>query len=199
MTNIKQGILLIIILFSAVLLIPSCKAGFQADEVNVYMWVDNTQYKPGETITLDFTIYNAAPSDIVIYQVNIETPWFMYVKDHWEGNQTIPTNNKLLRTGQVYFNYTTMQIPTDGRAFTGNSSSQIVMQAKTNIGTFNSAIAIGMANPPVYSSVLENDTIILLLAVLTILIVICTALIAAAIFLSARKPYEPHADAETSN
>jgi hypothetical protein len=189
MRNIRKEILLITLLLASGLFIPICKAGFEADEVNVYMWVDKTQYKPGETITLNFTIYNAAPSDIVIYKIKIETPWFMYTKDQWEGNQTLQTNNKLLRTGQAYNNYTLIQIPTDGRAYTNDSSMEIIMRTETNLGTLNNNITAGIANPLVYSSVREIDTVILLMAVLTILIVICTALIAASIFLSTRKPY----------
>lgn len=99
-------------------------------------------------------------------------------------------NPKVMAPSQSYYNYTSIQVPSDGRAFTQNSYVILHIITETNAGSFHDSITVGMVNPPVYSSVREIDTVNLLLAVLIILIVVCTALIAAAIFLSARKPYE---------
>jgi hypothetical protein len=165
--------------------------GFTPGEVNVYVWVDKTQYKPGETITLYYTILNAQTSDIVLKEIRVETPWFMYINDHWEGNQTIRINEVLKKDGQTYHGSTTLAIPNDGRAFSSNSSAKITVKvdfdgAPDRILTIN----IGTVNPPF--AVRDMDTLVLLAAVLIILMVVCTALIAAAIFLSARKPQETY-------
>jgi hypothetical protein len=185
---------LIVVLFTLVMvLIPISKAdiGFTPNTVNVYLWVDKTQYNPGDTITLYFTIYNARSYNITIDQVDIRTPWFTYNKDHWEGNQTM-TINKTVTAGSTYSDSTTIPIPNDGRATAFNSSADISVAIKTDTETFNEQIAVGISNPPVHMAVQDMNMLVLLVAVLIILIVVCTALIAAAIFLSARKPQEAY-------
>ena len=184
-----------LLLFAVVLFIPVCEAdsGFSPGEVNVYVWVDKTQYTPGETITLYYTILNAQTIDIVLKEIRVESPWFMYVNDHWEGNQTIRINQVMKKDGQIYSGSTTLAIPNDGRAYFANSSAKITVKVD-----FDSApdktipIDIGIVNSPF--TVRDMDTLVLLAAVLIILMVVCTALIAAAIFLSARKPQETYAE-----
>lgn len=180
-------------LFAFTLLVPLAQAEFRPGELNNYFWVDKTQYQPGETITLTFTIFNAETSDVMINQVTVETPWFMYIQNHWEGNQTLQIN-KVLTTGKAYSNSTTIPIPADGRAFTNGFSpiQEMSITIKTNAGTFKENVPIDIANPPIQAAVQDMNTLILLQAVLIILIVVCTALIAAAIFLSARKPQDPY-------
>jgi hypothetical protein len=182
-----------IVLFTLALLIPISKAdiGFTPDTVNVYLWVDKTQYNPGDTITLYFTIYNAVPYDIRIVQINIKTPWFIYNKNHWEGNQMMIIN-KDITADSAYSNSTTIPIPSDGRATVFNSTANISVAIKTDTITYNEQIVVGVSNPPTHMAVQDVDTLVLLVAVMIILIVVCTALIAAAIFLSARKPQEAY-------
>jgi hypothetical protein len=184
---------LIIVLFALVLLIPISKAdiGFTPNSVNVYLWVDKTQYNPGDTITLYLTIYNAEPYGIRIDQIGIKTPWFIYNKDQWEGNQTIIINKDITADG-TYSNSMTISIPNDGRATAFNSTVDINVAIKTNTTTYNEQVVVGISNPPIHMTVQDMNTLVLLVAALIILIVVCTALIAAAIFLSARKPQEAH-------
>jgi len=193
---LKKKISLLILLFAVALLVPLCEAAFVPNAVNVYVWVDKTQYNPGETVTLHYTVVNDRASDIVLKEIRIEFPWFMYVKDHWEGNQTLKINKVLTAKGAPYYNYTTFTIPNDGRAFIFGSSTAIFDFDATDI---SKEININVANPPIHSSVREMDTVILLMAVLTILIVICTALIAAAIFLSTKKPQGTYTETSASS
>jgi hypothetical protein len=188
---LNKKISLVPLLFAVVLLVPLVSADFTSGAVNIYVWVDKTQYNPKDTITLYFTIYNARSYDIMINQVDIQTPWFMYIKDHWEGNQTIIIN-KDVTAGDTYSNSATIPIPGDGRATAFNSSADISVTIKTDTGTYNEQVAVGMSNPPIHMAVQDMDTLVLLVAILIILIVVCTALIAAAIFLSARKPQEAY-------
>jgi len=189
-----RKISLTVVLFALIMvLIPISKAdiGFTPNAVNVYLWVDKTQYNPGDTVTLYFTIYNARSYNITIDQVDIKTPWFIYNKDHWEGNQTIIIN-KIVTAGRTYSGSTTIQIPNDGRATVFNSSASISVAIVTSTETFNEQVAVGMSDPPVHMAVQAMNVLVLLVAVLIILVVVCAALIAAAIFLSARKPQEAY-------
>lgn len=187
--NTKISIVALLFVFG--LLVPMASAAFSEGNVNIYLWADKTQYQPGDTITIYFTIYNARSSDIVINQVDIETPWYNYIRDHWEGNQTM-TINKVITAGTTYTNSTTIQVPNDSRATAYGTSIDIDVTITTNPSGIvpPQQITVNIANPPF--TVHDMDTLILLSAVLIILIVVCTALIAAAIFLSARKPQEPY-------
>lgn len=191
--NKKISIIALIFAFS--LLVPMATAAFSPDNVNIYLWTDKTQYQPGETITLYITILNAKSEDITIQQIKIETPWFTYIRDHWEGNQTMQIN-KVVTAGTPYSNSTTIPIPNDGRATTSGTAIDINVEIDTTAGPFEREITANIANPPF--TVRDMDTLVLLSAVLIILIVVCTALIAAAIFLSARKPEEPFTPSQPS-
>jgi hypothetical protein len=193
---LNKKISLVALLFAFSLLVPIANAAFSPGNVNIYLWADKTQYQPGDTITIYFTILNAMSSDpVVINQVNITTPWYNYIRDHWEGNETMIIN-KVITAGTAYSNSTTIQIPSDSRATASGTSIDINVTIKTSIETFPRQITVNMANPPF--TVRNMDTLILLSAVLIILIVVCTALIAAAIFLSAHKPQEPYASSPPS-
>jgi hypothetical protein len=179
-----------------VLLIPSCGAEFTPGDVNIYLWVDKTQYKPGDTVTLYMTIVNAKLSNIVVNETIIQCPWLMFIRDHWEGNYTFDIN-RVVKAGGNYSTSMTFPVPDDGRATEFGLSPAIKVLVEIN-GTFTDhtyTVNINIANPPVQTSIEGVDTIILLMAVLIILIVVCTALIAAAIFLSARKPQETYTQA----
>ena len=146
---------LILLLLTIAFLIPLCRADFTPGDLNIYVWVDETQYEAGETITLYFTIFNAKSSEIVINEVEVISPWFMYIKDHWEGNQTIKIN-KVINAGQVYYNFTTLTVPSDGRAFSANSFAPITVTTKIDNALNSHIVYIGIAGSPVQSSVKRN-------------------------------------------
>lgn len=182
------------LLFAFVLLVPLVSADFTSGAVNVYVWVDKTQYTPGDTIKLYYTIYNARSLSIVIDQVDIKTPWFIYNRDHWEGNQTIIINQSV-PAGTAYSNSTTIPIPNNGLATVFNSAADISVSIKTDAGTYNEQVTVGISNPPIHMVVQYMDTLILLVVVLIILMVVCAVLIVAAINArgrSARKPQEAY-------
>ena len=188
----NKKIIIIALLFTFGLLAPMANAAFTPGTTNVYVWADKTQCQPGDTITIYFTILNDRSTDIVINEVDIQMPaWYSYVRDHWEGNQTMLIN-KVIAAGTAYTNSTTFQIPADSRATASGTYIDIsVIMKTTPSGSIPTQhLIINMANPPF--TVHDMDTLVLLAAVLIILIVVCTALIAAAIFLSARKPQEAY-------
>jgi hypothetical protein len=189
--NLTKKTSIVALLFTFALLVPMADAAFNYGNINVYLWADKTQYNPGDSITLYFTIYNARSSDIRIDQIYIETPWLMYIRDHWEGNQTMVIN-KTITAGTAYSNSITIQIPNDSRAPASGTSIDVHVTIKTSVGTLDgSYISVNMANLPLTVSGMNN--LILPSAVLIILIVVCTALIVVSIFLSTRKSQKPYA------
>jgi hypothetical protein len=188
---LKKQITLVVALFAVMMLIPLCRADFTPDALNIYLWVDKTQYNPGETVTLYITFVNAKSSNIVVNETNIICPsWWMFIRDHWEGNYTFDIN-RVIKANESYSTSTTFTVPNDGRV-SGLSSARIDVAIRID-GTFtNRYLYIRIVSSPVVVS--NMDTLILLMAVLIILIVVCTALVAAAIFLSARKPHETYAE-----
>jgi hypothetical protein len=175
----------------------SADTGFTQGALNIYMWVDKIQYKPGDTVTLYLTIINARSSDIVLNKTIITCPWWMFIRDHWEGNYTFNINT-IVKAGSNYSTSMTFPVPNDGRAAQFGSSPTIEVAMEINGSFIDRTVSISIANPPISTSIDAIDTMVLLMAVLIILIVICTALIAAAIFLSARKPQEPYASSPPS-
>jgi len=185
---LEKKIALLIVLFALVVAIPLATADFIPGVANAYAWVDKTQYKPGETVTLYYVVLNDRTADVVLKEVRIETPWFMYINDHWEGNQTIKIN-EVLEPDDVYRSQTTFTVPNDGRALIEGMSATIEVRVDLEGDSDKFLpVEIGIASQAL--GVRDMETVTLLMAVQIILIVVCTALIAGAIFLSARKPHE---------
>jgi hypothetical protein len=189
--RLKKIISILFLLIIAFCVIPACRAAYSPGNVNIYLWADKTQYKPGDTITLYYTIFNDKSSGITINEINITTPWFMKINNQWQGNQTI-TINKAIPSSGSYNNHTTLTVPNDGRASFTSPYVSLSVTLRIDDTPIPRTVNVNIANPPIQTSVHEVDTIILLLAVLIILFVVCTAFIAAAIFLSARKPQETY-------
>ncbi len=178
-------------LFAIALLIPLCRADFSPGNLNIYLWVDKIQYRPGDTVTLYMTIVNAKSSDIVLNKTIVTCPWWMFIRDHWEGNYTFNINT-VVKAGSNYSTSMTFPVPNDGRAAQFSSTPNIEVSIMINGTPIDRSVSINIASPPVSNSVDGIDTMVLLMAVLIILVVVCTALIAAAIFLSGRRPQETY-------
>jgi hypothetical protein len=203
---LRKKICLEVLLFTVTFLIPFCSADFSPGDVNVQVWADKVQYTPGETVTLRYTIVNAKPAtSVFVYNITFKCkPWYMYVTDHWEGNQTIKLN-RAMGAGDKYSNVTTLTVPNDGRAFVSGNYAVVDVEAKvldgSNVRTIgpSSVVYVGIANPPVHFALRDMDTLILLMSVQIILIVACSALLAGAVFLSGRRPRDACDEAPTNS
>jgi len=111
--------MLTIMTLSMLLIVPSNKVMAQVSAtVNVYAWVDKPQYEVGETGTLYITVRNDRTDSIEIRNVTIRFPWFAYVQDHWEGNETIKGTpvDTISSEGGHYYREVKFTVPNDGRA-----------------------------------------------------------------------------------
>jgi hypothetical protein len=180
--NLKEKLLLVSV---AVILIALASAPMaQAfPTVNVYGYTDRPQYKPGETVTLKFFIYNWGPEDIILKNVSIFFPWYSPL---WGGNTTIKTINVALTQDQ---NWTpaqtfTFMVPTDGRSVGGNIQIDFVFTFGDDAYSRSDSIPLSVASAPGYLAFENMDRIVTLFTVLVVLVIVCTGIIAATIFLS---------------
>lgn len=154
--------------------------------VNVFAWTDKRQYQPGEKGTLYITVRNdIRDEDYIVKNITIEYPWMSYVKDHWEGNETIPDIDfSLIRKGEKIYNKDiTFSVPGDGRAVSGTAKIKVYVDRSP--GHFDGSAVVDVINPPVAMAITDINT---WMTILTTAIVICTIILASVVFLSTRRP-----------
>jgi hypothetical protein len=153
-----------------------------AAHVEIYGYVDKTQYMPGDKGTLNIWIVNDGTEDVILKSVTIKYPWNAFYI--WEGNETIKGINAAILQGGNWSTSRTFTVPTDGRATGGN----IIVEVVTSTITRTKPIPITVASAPAYGSLQDMDKLVTLFTVQVVLVIVCTIIIAATIFLSARKP-----------
>jgi len=176
-----------LLLTTAIALIAIASASIvgAAPTVNIYGYTDKSQYKPGEIGTLKFWIYNWGPEDITPKNITIEYPWYSPI---WGGNKTITISGISLAKDQNWSATETFTIPTDGRATGGWITLRFVYTFGASTPTRTEYVYLNVASAPTYSSLQDMDKIVTLLTVLTVLTIVCAIIIAATIFLAARRP-----------
>jgi uncharacterized membrane protein len=167
------------IALSALILTASVNA---APSTAIYGYVDQTQYMPGDQGTLKIWIFNDGDADLILKSVTIEYPWHAaYI---WEGNETIKNINTAILQGGNWSTSRTFTVPTDGRAEGGLIRVHVVTDKVEDTNW----IGINVAAAPAYGSLQNMDELITLFTIQVVLLIVCTIIIAAAIFLSTRKP-----------
>jgi len=175
--NKKIFVLALTIAFLA-LTVPPINAQDEPETVTV--WTDKPEYNPGETGTLNIVFYNDFGISIEIKEiVVIFDAWRAYEDGEWKGNQTI-TVNQAVASGGTYSTSITFTVPTDGRAKT--TDVHLVLKT-TEVGNIHEWAAIS-----VVQTVRYMEQIITLFTIQVVLLIVCTIIIAATIFLSARRP-----------
>lgn len=151
-----------------------------AHSQEAFVRTDKAEYLPGETGTLHYSVYNSRSGAITLKKVTIiYSNWRAIRNGVWEGNQTIDLNVAIIGNG-VYENSTTFTVPSDGRTSTSVSVTFETEPAGA-IGTEFTTISVSIT--PNYLA-----QIIMWLMVLDLLVIVAIVIIAATIFLSARRP-----------
>jgi hypothetical protein len=140
---------------------------------------------PGDTGTLNFYVYNEGPDEIVLKNVSIRYPWYSPI---WGGNETIKDINAVLSEGKNWNTTKTFTIPTDSRAGGSKINLEYTYTIGTAVYTHSDDISINLVSAPSYGSIQDMDKLVTLFTVQVVLLIVCTIIIAATIFLSARKP-----------
>ncbi len=165
---------------------PSALAG----DYNAYVSLDKVQYTPGEQGKISILIRNIGEDPMEIKNVSIVFDnWMMYTVDGWDesGNKTIDYSdldpigsNKTVALQDVSF-----AVPTDGRA----TSTSVDIWIYTNEpAPKHYEDYISVVNPEVLNLQRTMDNIVTLLTLVAILAIVSAIIVAAAIFLSGRRP-----------
>ncbi len=144
------------------------------------VWTDKSEYALGETGTLHIVFYNDEDSAVTIEKITIIFDgWRAYRNGKWEGNQTIEINQAVVSKG-VYEKDISFTVPTDGRAKSVNVPITI---KTTELGNIYEYHFITVTETPKYM-----EQVVTLFTIQVVLLIVCTIIIAATIFLSARRP-----------
>jgi uncharacterized membrane protein len=156
---------------------PSVKAA----SINIYGYTNKSQYAPGEKGTLRIVIYNSGTESVILESVTIEYPWYwLYI---WEGNETIANITTAIPAKGNWSVEKPFTIPADGRAVGGN----IRINAYTDEGTIPDNVAISVADSSTASTMKYMEQVSLLFTLLVLIVLIGICVVAATIFLSARR------------
>ena len=149
------------------------------------VWTDKPEYAPGESGKLYIVFYNNYGFSIEIEQVTvIFDEWRAYLDGKWEGNWT-KIEKSAVAPEDVFKLSVEFTVPEDGRAKTTNVQILIETTEVGNISwpEYPEGFYISVVQAPKYL-----EQIITLFTIQVVLIIVCTIIIAATIFLSSRKP-----------
>ena len=182
MTRLNKKIFaLVIMAVSAFILIPLTHADMTPQQLTT--WTDKSEYAPGETGTLNIVFYNNRASAVTIQKIFVVfNNWRAYKSGQWEGNQTLTPTPAVAVAGKgVYATSVTFTVPTDGRAVSTSVDITIQTTEVGDIGLLDGSVAV--TTTPKFM-----DQIVTLFTIQVVLIIVCTVIIAATIFLSVRRP-----------
>lgn len=158
-------------------------------EVIVKVWTDKQFYKPGEQGWLRIIVFNNDVKDYYIKNITVEYPWwYSYINGEWKGFEIIEPEKDTLRIGEMYEKNVPINVPSEGRIRPGTYDIEVTVNLNEATIQKEAIIEIIYDYP---SSIEGMDKIVTLLAVQIILTVISALVIAAAIYLSLRKPVRP--------
>lgn len=183
MKRLKKLYAMIIVAVSALLV--TSLAGAQ-EPAPLTAWTDKPEYSPGESGTLSFAFLNLMGRTLTIRKITIIfTDWFVYKNGQWEGNQTIEVNKALVED-ELYQNSTKFTVPSDGRA--GITSLHITIETDELGDLIYPRIDNPLPTIPVILTPRYLEQLVTLFTIQEVLIIVCTIIIAATVFLSSRRP-----------
>ena len=183
--NKKWILTLSLICISIILFVPLTHAGGPSDIITV--WTDKPTYSAGQTGRLYITYNNIRGSPVTIRNISVVfEKWWAYdkAKSLWLGNMTYvpPDAEKTITEHTVRVYELSFTVPSDGRAV----DTDVEIKVYTNLPAPDKPDDIPkiyVAETPVYM-----EQIATLFTIQVVLIIVCTVIIAATIFLSVRRP-----------
>lgn len=158
----------------------------QIPTTRIVAWTDKPQYLGGQTGKLYVTYNNDRNDPVTIHNMTIVYgEWSAYINNVWVGNMTYePKDTEKSVTEETAYTFEmSFTVPSDGRART----TDVYIIVYTNepipddIYIYN---GIRVAETSVYM-----EQIVTLFTIQVVLLIVCTIIIAATIFLSARRPH----------
>lgn len=170
----------------------SVVSAIELNDVVISAYVDKPQYMPGEDGRLYINILNYKDKPVEIENITILYSWFGYVDNKWVGNETIiPASDEkaLTKDGGKLIKQVAFTVPNDGRILSGDGPGACEAQITVYFDdeSFFESIPINVAYPQWHVSLQDMDKLMSLVTVQIVLTIVCTVILAAAIFLSRRK------------
>ena len=181
----KKNLILTLSLIYASLVLLASSAQAQWGSQRIIAWTDKPEYSAGQTGKLYITYNNSRDDPVTIRNITIAfEEWQAYINNEWVGTLTYtPNENEKTVTEHTACTFeVSFTVPSDGRAKTTNvyitvSTNEPIPDSKTIIN------GVCVVETPVYM-----DQIVTIFTIQVVLLIICTIIIAATIFLSARRP-----------
>lgn len=178
-------------LFVAVTVIAllSLFASSAAAQVTTYFTLDKLQYNPGDKGTISIIIRNLSDDPIQLKNVSLVFDnWMKYTLDGWDeaGNWTIDLTDMaaISANTSIALDDISFTVPTDARAV----STEVDITINTNQGPISRELNIYVRSPGELTMVRSLENIVTLLTLGALLAIIGAVIIAAAIFLTGRRP-----------
>jgi len=158
-------------------MIPLMFAVANASIDPITVWTNKQVYVPGERGTLYVNFYNDGASTVEIENITVTyKSWQAYIEGNWVGNETFSVNENVT-SGSVTTLAIPFTVPSDGRAQT----TKVDITIRTNLGleTKVNATTINVSETSPYM-----EQLVTLFTIQAILLIVCTIVISATIFLS---------------
>ncbi|MEM3597128.1 MAG: hypothetical protein QXJ53_03250 [Candidatus Bathyarchaeia archaeon] len=172
----RKGTLLL-----ALFIMPLLFAVVNASIESITAWTNKQVYVPGERGTLYVNFYNSRASTIEIKNITVTyKSWQAYIDGKWVGNETFNVNENVTG-GSVATLKIPFTVPSDGRA--QKTAVDIEIGTSLGIETKINATVINVSETSPYM-----EQIVTLFTIQAVLLIVCTIVISATIFLSIHKP-----------
>ncbi len=169
---------------SLILFAPLTQA--QIPTTRIVAWTDKPQYLAGQTGKLYITYNNDRNDPVTIRNITIVyEEWCAYINNVWVGNTTYePKDTEKSVTEETAYTFeTSFTVPSDGRART--TDVYIIVYTNEPIpDSLSIHEGIRLVETDAYM-----EQIVTLFTIQVVLLIVCTIIIAATIFLSARRPH----------
>jgi len=160
-----------------------CVLGQALPKANIYGYVDKAQYLRGEEGTLKIWIVNEGTEDLILQNITVTYPWNAYLP--WEGNDSLKKIGAVILISGNTTHEFDFTVPSDGRAL---SYGAIRVDVVTDEDEPTVNIPISIANPPMSFNLEDMDNLITLITVQIVVAIVAALIIAAAVFLTGRRP-----------
>jgi len=181
-------------IFVASILLSAASAQPFINQIVIKAYTKDLQYMPGQTGTLYIAVLNYKSDPVELSNITIYYSWFNYAADKgWVGNDTIilsSTEKTLSSDGGKFEKEVQFTIPNDGSLDLTSpyQHADITVYDKDGNAVASGMAYIKVAVPLYYMAIQDVDKLTTLFTVQVILLIVCTIVIAATIFLSARRP-----------
>jgi hypothetical protein len=152
-----------------------------ADIEPITAWTNKQVYVPGEKGTLYVNFFNTRDMTVEVKNTTVTyKSWQAYIDGKWVGNETFNVGVNVT-SGNVTTLAIPFTVPNDGRAQT----TKVDIKIGTSFGyeTENNATSIVVSEASPYM-----EQIVTLFTIQAVLLIVCTIIISATIFLSTHKP-----------